>query len=68
MITFNDYFSCVFEGKDKSVEHTRFETDKYVMRTVTRIKITLGSTDDKRLVLEDKVSTAAQGHHRLLKS
>ena len=57
MITFEDYFNCVFKNEVKSVEQTRFETDEHVIRTVTRTKIALESTDDKRVVLEDKVST-----------
>ena len=53
MITFEDYFKCVFNHKVKSVEQTRFETDEHVIRTVTRTKIALEITDDKRVVLED---------------
>ena len=63
MITFEDYVRCVFSNEVKSVEQTRFETDEHVIRTVTRTKIALESTDDKHVVLNDKVSTLAHGHH-----
>ena len=36
------------------------------MKTVTRIKIALESTDDKRLVIEDKIATLAHGHNHFL--
>ena len=66
LITFEDYFNCVFKSIIKSVEQTRFETDEHVIKTVARNKIALESSDDKRVVLEDKVSTLAHGHQRLL--
>ena len=67
MITFEDLKKLYFEGdKVKSMEQTRFETDEHVIKTVTRTKIALESTDDKPVVLKDKVFILAHGHHRLL--
>ena len=65
MMTFQDYVRCVFSNRVKSVEQTRFETDEHVIRTVTRTKIALESTDDKRVVLESKVSTLVHGYYLL---
>ena len=50
LTTFIEYTSSVFEDKIKLVELTRFETDEHVIRTVTRTKMALESTDDKRVV------------------
>ena len=40
--------------KFKKWSKPRFETDEHVIRKVTRTKIALESTDDKRVVIQDK--------------
>ena len=65
-ITFEDYKACVFEDSRKEVEQTTFEVKDHVIKTVTRSKLALDSSDDKRVLLGDKVSTLAIGHYKTL--
>ena len=65
-ITFEDYKACVFEDSRKEVEQTTFEVKDHVIKTVTRSKLALDSSDDKRVLLGDKISTLAIGHYKTL--
>ena len=66
MITFEDYKECVFEDSKKDVDQTTFEVKNHVIKTITRSKLALESSDDKRILLGDKVSTLAIGHYKTL--
>ena len=64
-ITFQDYVNCILSREQKSVEVTGFENRQHNMYTVTRNKIALDANDDKRVILNDNISTLAIGHWRL---
>ena len=64
MITFDDYKKCVYEDSKKEVDQTTFEVKDHIIDTTTRTKLALESSDDKRIVLDDKVSTLAIGHYK----
>ena len=61
-LTFNDYKTCLFEGKTIYREQLLFENKKHEIYTVNKTKIALNRDDDKRLVLADGITTLARGH------
>ena len=65
MISFKDYYDCIFNNEIKNVKQTTFECKDHVIKTVTRTKLALESTDNKRFVCDDKVSTLALGHYKI---
>ena len=65
-LTFKDYRACVFENSRKEVEQATFEVKDHVIKTITRTKLALDSSDDKRVLLGDKVSTLAIEHYKTL--
>ena len=65
MISFKDYYDCIFNNDMKQVEQTTFERKDHVVKTVTRTKLALESSDNKRFVCDNKVSTLALGHYKI---
>ena len=62
-LTFEDYKTCLFEGKTLYREQVLFEHKKHDVYTVNKCKISLNRDDDKRLIQEDWVTTLARGYY-----
>ena len=65
MIGFKDYYDCIFNNEEKKVEQTTFECKDHVIKTVTRRKLALERSDNKRFICDDKMSTLALGHYKI---
>ena len=61
-LTFDDYKTCLFDGKTIYREQMLFENEKHELYTVNKYKIALNRDDDKRLVQADGITTLARGH------
>ena len=61
-ITFEDYKTCLFEGKVIRREQMLFEHRKHGVYTVNKCKIALNRDDSKRIINEDSISTLARGY------
>ena len=49
--TFEDYKTCLFDGKTVYMDQMLFENKKHEVYTVNKHKITLDRDDDKRVLL-----------------
>ena len=65
-LTFDDYKTCLFEGKTIYRDQMFFENKKHEIYTVNRRKIALNRDDDKRLVKQDGITTLARGNYEIL--
>jgi len=67
-MTFSDHKKCLFdeneEGKNKR-ENVSIRSFKHQLMTIKSNKLTFNNFDDKRVILEDKIHTLAQGHYRI---
>ena len=61
-LTFDDYKTCLFDGKTVYREQTLFENKKHDVYTVNKHKIALNRDDDKRLVQANGITTLARGY------
>ena len=61
-LTFDDYKTCLFDGKTIYREQTLFENKKHEVYTVNKHKVALNRDDDKRLVQADGMTTLARGY------
>ena len=59
-LTFDDYKTCLFDGKSIYRGQMLFENKKGVVYTVNKHKIALNRNDDKRLVQADGITTLAR--------
>ena len=64
-LTFDDYKTCLFDGKTIHEEQMLFENKKHEVYTVNKYKIALNRDDDKRLVQADGITTLARDMQRL---
>ena len=64
-ITFNDYKTCLFSGKQQYRQMNVFRSRKHEIFTEEINKVALSADDDKRIILPDKVNTLAYGHYSL---
>jgi hypothetical protein len=67
-ITFNDYKNCLETGENKTLDNIY----SFVVRNLTTFssissKIALSSTDDKRILCENRINTFAHGHYKTVK-
>ena len=58
-ITFKDYKDCLFTEKDQGKSMNVFRSRKHTIYTENIKKVALSSNNDKRVILEDKINTAA---------
>ena len=65
MITFDDYKTCLDDGKEQYREQLLFRSKKHRMYTMNINKIALSRNDDKRVICDDGISTLARGHYKL---
>ena len=61
-LTFDDYKTCLFDGKAIYKDQMLFENEKHKVDTVNKYKITLNRDDDKMLVQADGITTLARGY------
>ena len=61
-LTFDDYKTCLFDGKTIYKDQMLFENKKHKVDTVNKYKITLNRDDDKMLVQTDGITTLARGY------
>ena len=64
-ICFQDYKDCLFNGAPKMRTMNVIRHRKHELYTEKINKKALDSSDDKRVILEDKVSTLAQSHYNI---
>ena len=75
-VDFDDYKTCLFEQKNIKLgdengkeEHREkiysFRSFKLTTYSVEQSKVALSFADDKRFILEDKITTLALGHYRI---
>ena len=61
-LTFDDYKTCLFDGKTINRGQMLFENKKHEVYTVNKYKIALNRDDDKRIVQADGITTLARGY------
>ena len=59
---FDDYKTCLFDGKIIYRSQMLFENKKHGVYTVNKYKIALNRDDDKRVVQADGITTLARGY------
>ena len=59
-LTFDDYKTCLFDGKTKYREQMVFGNKKHEVYTVNKHKIALNRVDDKRVVQADEITKLAR--------
>ena len=59
-LTFDDYKTCLFDGKTVYREQMMFENKKHEVYMVNEHKIALNRDDDKRVVQADGIKTLAR--------
>ena len=61
-LTFDDYRTCLFDGKTINREQMLFENKKHEVYTVNNCKIAPNRDDDKRIMQADGITTLARGY------
>ena len=61
-LRFEDYKTCLFDGKAVYRDQMLFENKKHEVYTVNKHKIALDRDDDKRVVLAYGITTLARGY------
>ena len=61
-LTFDDYKTCLSDGKTIYRGQMLFENKKHEAYTVNKYKIALNRDDDKRIVQADGITTLARGY------
>ena len=61
-LTFDDYKTCLFDGKTIYKGQMLFENKKHKVYTVNKYKIALNRDDDKRIVQADGITILAKGY------
>jgi hypothetical protein len=64
-ISFADYMTCLLQNKKFAHQQKLIRSKRHELMTITQTKVSLSSTDLKRKVCDDGVSTYAYGHKRL---
>ena len=63
-ISFGDYKECLFSKKPQMRKMNVIRSHKHEIFSETVNKIALSANDDKRIILDDKISTLAFGHYK----
>ena len=61
-LTYDDYKTCLFDGKTIYKEQVLFENKKHEIYTVNKQKIALNRNNDKRMIQADGITTLVRGH------
>jgi hypothetical protein len=64
-IVFQDYIDCLFSDTDIYREQVTFGTRKHQIMTLMQKKKALSNADEKRYILEDRITTLAYGHYKI---
>ena len=65
-ITHEDYKSCLFNKKEKTLTVRQIKNSKHSVNTISQNKIALSPFDDKRFILTNGIDTYAYGHKNLI--
>ena len=61
-LTFDDYKTCLFDGKERYREQLLFENKRHEVYTVNKHKLTLNRDDDKRIMQADGITILGRGY------
>ena len=64
-ISFENYKECLFSEKPQMRKMNVIRSHKHEIFSETVNKIALSANDDKRIILEDKISTLSYGHYKI---
>ena len=64
-ISHGDYKKCLFTGEHSMKKMNVLRSHKHEIFSETVYKIALSANDDKRIIIEEKISTLALGHFNL---
>ena len=64
-ISHEDYKECLFIKKPQMRKMNVIRSYKHDIFSETVNKIALSANDDKRIILEDKISTLSYGHYKI---
>lgn len=64
-VTFDDFYNCLFNDKTKIVSFHTIQSRLHHNYTLKINKLALDSSDNKRAILEDGISTLPWGHYAL---
>ena len=62
MISFEDYKACLFSGETSYRSQLMFRSSKHKIKTLEVNKLALSRDGDKRITLNDGISSLARGH------
>jgi len=64
-ITHDDYKECLFSKREEMRRMVIIRSEKHELYTQQVNKVALSAEDDKRVIMEDGISTLAYGHYSL---
>ena len=64
-ITLADYRECLYSGKPQTRSMCVIRSRQHELHSERITKVALCPKDDKRIILEDKISILAIGHYKL---
>ena len=64
-ISHEDYKECLFSGASQMRKMNVIRSYKHEIFSETVNKIALSANDDKRIILEDRISTLSYGHYKI---
>ena len=64
-ISHEDYKACLFSKKPQMRKMNVTRSYKHEIFSETVNKIALSANDDKRIILEDRISTLSYGHYKI---
>ena len=64
-ITHDDYKECLFSKREEMRKMVIIRSEKHELYTQQINKVALSAEDDKRIIMEDRISTLAYGHYSL---
>ena len=62
---FEDYKKCLYDGIKIYRNQLLFRSTKHKVKTLETNKLALSREDDKRVIMEDGISSYAMGHHEI---
>ena len=66
-ISYENYFSCLFKESYYTHSMNRLQSKHHNILAIQEKKLSLSPLDDKRYILDDKISTYAYGHYKIPK-
>lgn len=62
-IQFEDFYNCLFKNKNLKASFNTIQSKNHTLFSLNVHKVALDYSDNKRCILEDKISTLAWGHY-----